>query len=1101
MSFQVSRTLLYSAIGMAIAGQVQAAALKLELFIDGKPAGQTDVLLNGETLGTSSASGKFWYDELPGGGHQLQLRIADQMVPYEFTIGASQAAVITVNAESASGRTVKSIQKLDLSELDGLDGTGAQLRSIAADDLAPGLIQGTVTTASGEQPLRNVTVKVVGGGQRTVTDRYGAFELELAPGVYQLQLEHPGYQASRLRELRVLPKLNLAVEVELTAVDAFAEGGTGGIEEVQVMGRYLPGNSIEIERVSSSVVDSIDFTQISRFDDSMVSSALKRVVGVSMEDDRFAIVRGMKGRYQSTELNGATLPSTDPARRDLPFDIFPAGIMQGLSLQKSATADVPLGATAGHISMRTKDIPEEAFFKISYSATRSDSHGDDMLMSSTQGDRDWLGMDDGSREMPDILRPTVDQFLNVKRNASAGFEPAEIEALGEAIPHNAIYYGEAKMDSSLSFNGGDSWDLGQQRLGLIGALRYANKWSSNTKDNSRFSAYENGSETLLILDSEAETLDTNNVIDLSAMLNLQWDITENHRLGLNNIALRHTTNSSELEKELSTSGLRNFRWDAVERLRNGEDSGLKTNPDAQRYWRQRVEWIEEQLVSHQLWGAHNLDISADSGWSLYLGDLGLEWQAMTANTEYDRPNATQYSYEANNSSEAYRFMNNAGDQYNIWETMQEDNEGYRLDLELPVEEIGGVSLLFKAGMNALQRDREGDVTRYYYVGTGSDGYTVSDGGIPDPRRFLVPENILGTTGDGRNGQLISIGAFSIEPEEDVGMVGDDYISELETSAQYALVEANILEKLKVNLGVRKETFKLDAELYAYTPEPLTNLMDKERTNPSLGLTWMFNDAWQLRAAWSETVNWPEVFEIIPREFNDIETLEKYKGNPELKPADIENVDLRLEWYPSDRESVTLALFRKELTNAIENRFLSTGQVYDKYTFDNAEQAEVEGVELDLRREFVLGRDQGHELFVQFNYTDITSSANVTEGSGGSFARQVERPLQGQPEYIANLQLGYDHVDTGQEVTLVFNQMGEELAIANSKGDLVGEVYRLPYSDLRLIYKKKFLNGLSLAASVDNLLDEEHNLEYADFNVPYLSYKSGRKFKLSASYEF
>lgn len=161
------------------------------------------------------------------------------------------------------------------------------------------------------------------------------------------------------------------------------------------------------------------------------------------------------------------------------------------------------------------------------------------------------------------------------------------------------------------------------------------------------------------------------------------------------------------------------------------------------------------------------------------------------------------------------------------------------------------------------------------------------------------------------------------------------------------------------------------------------------------------------------------------------------------------------------------------------------------------------VELDMRREFTLGADSGHQLFVQFNYTDITSSVDLIDGSG-TIEQEMNRPLQGQPDYIANLQLGYDHLDTGQEVTLVFNQTGEELAIVappTTHDQALGDVYEQPYGDLKLIYKKAFLNGLSVSASAENLLDAEHDYEYEEFGVPYLKYKSGRKFKLKASYDF
>ncbi|QIL90948.1 outer membrane beta-barrel protein [Microbulbifer sp. SH-1] len=1077
MGLSASRRLLCSAIGMIVASQGQAAAIKLDAFVDGKPAAVTEVLLDGKAIGSSAAGESFWYDDLPGGGHQLQLRIGERVIPYEFTIGAEEAAVIIVNSESASGRAIKSLQRLELSAFDSAGAEGEGIASSGEESLLPGLIQGKVVSAGGNTPLRNVTVKVAGSDQSTVTDRFGAFELELPQGVYQLELQHPEFQTSRLRNQRVLSKMNLAVDVQLSPKDAFAGGDAPVVEEVQVLGRYLPGNPIEIERISSSVVDSIDFTQISRFDDSMVSSALKRVVGVSMEDDRYAVVRGMKSRYQSTEFNGATLPSTDPARRDLPLDIFPAGIMQGLSLQKSATADVPSTATAGHISMRTRDIPEAGFFKISSSITHGDNHGDDMVISDTEGDRDWLGMDDGSRELPNELTPSLQQWVNLDNGAPGygGFNEEEVIRMGQSLRHNAIYKGEALGDSSMDFSGGNSWDIGEQSLGVIGALRYSNKWSNSTKKNSRFAKYN---ERIALIEF-AETEDTNNIIDLSAMLNLQWNINDRHQLGLNNIALRHTTNSAELEHFEDVSTGHEFKF-------------------------QRTDWIEEELLSHQVWGSHSFDISA-GGWSAYLGDLSVDWQLMNAGTEYDRPNATQYTYQKGvTGTDSYGLVvKNFGDHYNLWETMEEANSGYRLDVALPIEDIFGVSLLLKVGANDLQRERDGYHYRYSLSGRfSSAGIALAENA--DPSQAIIPEVIVGRPGlgDGPSGlgsMYIYVGG--LDPAMDTGLEGDSYIVEQNSDATYGLVEANILEQVKVNLGVRRENFYMAGEQYMYTVEPMTELLDEERTSPSLSVTYLFSDAWQLRAAYSETVSWPEIFEVLPRKFNDIETLEQYEGNPDLKPADIENLDLRLEWYPSDTESVTLALFSKDITNAIENRFDGLGDVFDYYTFTNAESAEVYGAELDLRREFVLGREQGHEFFVQFNYTDIMSSVDVTEGSG-IFEYDTERPLQGQPDYIVNLQLGYDHVDSGQEVTLVFNRKGEELAIVNPGiSAAVSNVYEMPFDDLKLIYMKGFDNGLSLSASVENLLDAERNLEYETQELPYLQYSSGRKFKFKASYSF
>ncbi|MEW5251317.1 TonB-dependent receptor domain-containing protein [Microbulbifer sp. 2201CG32-9] len=1071
---------------MAIACNAESAAFRLDVYLDGAPAERPIVQLNGSVVESGERRASLFLPDIDAGRYRLRVGISELWVPYEFSVLNQQAAFVTVHMDSRSGRAVKTIRKVDLAELNG-DGTLKQ--GTGGAEFNNGSIEGVAVSSDTGRPLRNVTLQVLDGSQETVTDRDGSFRLELPAGVYQLEVTHPDYRTLRLASLQVLAKLNLLTHIEMDPVDDLNESGVQAIEEVQVVGRYQRDNSIELERNASAVTDGIDFSQISRFDDSMVSSAIKRVVGVSLQDDRYAVVRGMKSRYQSTDFDGATLPSTDPARRDLPLDIFPAGILRSLNLQKSATADIPASATAGHISMRTREIPDEPFLKVSYSASRSEMHGQDMQMSATEGDKDWLGMDDGSRALPDALQLTLGDWINIEdgEQGYGGFDQEAIKAMGQSLQHNAIYSGRAPMDSAISLNGGRSWDLAEQRLGLIGALRYSNKWSSNRKTNFRYSSFQldRTGEKGLSLERVGETDDSNNVIDASAMLNLQWDPGERHSFGINNVLLRHTTNSAEIETSYDLPD-RAERRELI--LALGEDIEAVKAEDIQRFKYQRVDWIEEELLSHQLWGNHSFEVGVLEPLA-YLDSVDIDWQLMKANTEYLRPNATQYAYKSQGPDDSY----SGAHDYHLWEEMQEKNNGHRLDIRFPFTDLYGLSGQLQAGTHELRRDREG----YYYYYRLKGFATGSNLENVDPREIYLPEYILGRPG--LDGFYLSVG--ELLPTRDEGLSGNSYIVRQDLSASYLLADLEIYDKFRVNLGVRKETFDLAAEQYAYTIEPMTPLLDESYELPSINLTYSISDNLQLRAAWSETVSWPEIYEMVPRTFTDIETLERYTGNPLLKPARIKNYDVRIEWYPSETESVTFAIFSKELFNAIENRFDRIGDKFDYYTFDNAETAEVYGAELDVRREFVFGHNDDHAIFVQFNYADITSSVKVVEGSG-VFARELERPLQGQPDYVGNLQLGYDHIDSGQELTLVLNSRGRELAVANpGLVSIPSDVYAQPYDDLKLIYKKKFFNGLSLSASLGNILDEEHDLRYENYDTPYLNYATGRTLKLQAGYDF
>jgi len=1085
----LSRTLLRTAIGMMVANQAAAAVLKLDVFVDGNPSPQTEIYLDGQAIGHSDSNGQFVYEDIDGGRHEIQLVIGDKRIPYRFSVKSDEAAFITMTGQSGSDKAATTIQHVALSALDLSAGAaGISLDSARGDALEGGNIQGTVLGANDGKPLRNVTISVVGSDYQTVTDRDGMFNLALPAGEYLVELTHPDYRGSRLRDLRVLPGMALALDVNLDP--APADGAAPArMEEVVVVARYAAANAIQIEKLAVGVVDSVDIEQLARFDDSTVSSAIRRVVGVTLEDGRFPIVRGLKGRYQSVYFNGAMLPSTDPGRRDLPLDIFPSGIMQGIDLQKTATADVPGGATAGHISMRTRDIPDEPFFKISASVTRGDNHSDDALKSTTEGDTDWLGIDDGTRDVPDAAKLAIGQYVDHNYQDGRSIDVETLEVVGESLQHNAIVRSSSPGDVSLDLVGGKSWELEDQRLGFIAAARYANTWSNDHKTSSRFGAIGTGESSYITLKSYDETEDTNNVIDLSGMLNLQWGINDLNELGLNNILLRHTTHSAELVQSYETS----------RKIEPGDpivfdhtDRGIRE---------QYVDWVEEQLSSHQLWGKHRLPLARGHGWASYLGDLAVDWQLMTASTEFNRPNATFYTYKDTGADTDYRITVSGTEQYNLWESMEEDSDSYRLDLELPLEPIAGISWTFKTGIFDQTRDREGLYHRFNYAGAGSLN-SVPDEILfdPDPRRLFVPEYINGSAGGDNPGIYVNSGL--IRPVDDVGFTGNNYQLEQEYSAYYYLLKANFFQKLDVNLGLRHESFEVAFEQYQYTMEPLTPILDEDRELPSLLLNYMFSDTLQLRAAYSKTVSWPESFELIPRLFYDFETLIRFEGNPDLKPADIENYDLRLEWYPSDTESITLAWFSKDLKNAVENRFIRSGEDFQYYSFANIDESEIDGWELDLRKTFVLGALQGHEIFVQFNYTDISSSVDVAEAAENYQEYDPDRPLQGQPDYIVNLQLGYDHVDTEQEFTLIFNRKGEELAVVNppSTSD-VANVYELPFNDLKFIYKKSFDNGMAVSFSVDNILDEKREMEYENYNAPYYSSSPGRKFKLKLNYSF
>ncbi len=1081
-----NRHLLAAVVSLLSAGPLSAAGLKVDIVIDGKPAGEAGILLDGTEVGRSNADGSFWYQGFDGGRHTLTLKTDGQTIPYHFSVADDEAALISISKKSGDGAIDAAIDRVPLAAVQ-VQGQDIKVRG---DDAAlMGVVAGGVYGMETGGPVRNATVKVASKNITVRSDRNGEFKIELPKGEYSLLVEHPEYMSRTFKEVNVMSNMevNILAELPMKTTD-----GGNTIEEVVAVASYQPYNPIDQERMASAVLDTMDFTQIARFDDSTVSSALKRVVGVSMEDSRYAIVRGMKSRYQSTFFNGAVLPATDPARRDLPLDIFPADIMQSLSLQKSATADVPGSATAGHIEMTTKPTPDEGFFKISASVGYGDANSNEGVMSKESGSYDWTGFDDGFRAMPDIVEESHGAYFFGTDETDSEEFLAYREELGESLESYGVYWADLPPDMSVSFSGGDSWlTEGGQRFGVIGALRYSNKWTNDEKLQNNFVTSTSGDAVYILLNSSTVTYDTNNIIDLSGMLNLDWRISDNHTLGLNNLMLRHTTSSAEYsyKREIPASPV----YVDVELPEDPRDWPYGTSGDT--IQTQKIDWIEEQLVNHQLWGEHFIALSEAGG---VFGNLKADWQLSRSRSEYDRPNAQSYAWAGSADTDAALQVGSTG-AYHIWEYSEEDGNASSLDLELPVNESGDIAVTFKTGIYRFDRKRDGYEDRYFYLwrsaGTGTPDYFY----YTDPADIFTEDNIGDGSADSADLLYVNYGGSSAE-EDDTGIDnGYQYRVEQRNNAYYLQTDWNLWQTVTANVGVRKESFKVEADQYNYTPEPLYELLDETRTLPSVGLTWLISDQWQFRSAYSKTVSWPETFELLPRYYRDIETLTTYIGNPDLKPADIKNYDMRLEWYPSETESFSLAAYYKDMANPIENAFDSVGNDYDYYTFTNVRSGKVRGWELDFRKEFVLGAGYGHEFFVQGNYTDIHSEVELDDDSA---EYDLNRPLQGQPDYIANIQLGYDHLDSGQELTLVFNRKGKELVIVTpAVGSNVTNVYSEPYDDLKLIYTKRFGDDLKLSLSGENILDSEKRQYYEKYDKAYLSYKPGVKYKLKVSYQF
>ena len=152
-------------------------------------------------------------------------------------------------------------------------------------------------------------------------------------------------------------------------------------------------------------------------------------------------------------------------------------------------------------------------------------------------------------------------------------------------------------------------------------------------------------------------------------------------------------------------------------------------------------------------------------------------------------------------------------------------------------------------------------------------------------------------------------------------------------------------------------------------------------------------------------------------------------------TDIRSFDLRWEYYFSDTESFSVALFKKDFRNPIERVNLAGTSVL--LELRNAPEADSHGIEMDYSASLGglrswswlgnswLGRLPLDELYLGLNYTRIESEVDL--GAEGGIQTSTTRALQGQSPYVANVQLGYRSPVGRLETTLLYNVFGKRIA--------------------------------------------------------------------------
>ena len=219
------------------------------------------------------------------------------------------------------------------------------------------ILKGKVLDSNDAFSLPGATLRLEPGNRYTISDVTGDFEfLNVPAGTYTLSINYMGYQ-TYTQQVTVNGK-NEQMKVLLTSL-------AQTIGEVSVMGDMAKGQAraLNQQKNNSNITNIISSDQVGRFPDQNIGDALKRVPGITMQNDqgeaRDIIVRGLSPELNSVTLNGDRIPSAEGDNRNVQMDLIPSDMISTIEVNKTLTPDMDADAIGGSVNLITRAVPNK----------------------------------------------------------------------------------------------------------------------------------------------------------------------------------------------------------------------------------------------------------------------------------------------------------------------------------------------------------------------------------------------------------------------------------------------------------------------------------------------------------------------------------------------------------------------------------------------------------------------------------------------------------------------------------------------------------------------------------------------------------------------
>jgi hypothetical protein len=839
----------------------------------------------------------------------------------------------------------------------------AQVAPAPATASAPvvrGYLVGQVVDRETGRGVPNVSILVDGTLYRTRTDLDGRYRLPTPVGVYTVRTQRLGSTAAQQANVRISATASTTVNfaigsaaVQLQSV-AVSAGPTRASSEDALLA---------MQKASPRVSDGISAEAISRAPGADAGEAVARVTGVSIVDNKFAVVRGLAERYSNTLLNGVELPSPEPLKKIVPLDIFPSSLLESVIVSKTATPDRPGDFAGGSVEVSTKEFPNDKVREFSVSTGyNSQATFRNYAQPSVRG-LDWIGVDQGDRRSVARPLPAVGAARSVNEAWAETLRNEWTPAASRIVPD---------LNATMNLGGRVGGESAPFGYAISGSFARQTDATPNRLVQLAFTPIAEQADAAL------RSREVTRAVDAGLITNFAWRASDQHKLGWKNLGTRN------VEERLSQApGFdRTGSQETVERL----------------IYQSR--YITRTLMQSQLSGDHYFPALRDSR---------LEWKATLAGSNRDEPENRSLIYTAQGGTGAlgldrdnpsffwFRFLDDRV------RTAQADWSVSRLPL------LRGGSYL-KTGVLYRARRRAYDGSVF--------GLQPAAGRSPvSPEFTLPPEQIFSPEALGSIVDLERLGIRAIPYRSDDNVTSAYLMLDAPLLARLRLVGGARNEAWSVRL---ENGERGDSTALAIVERSNTDLL------LSANLTWTLTTQQNLRLALYQTVARPDPRELALDYYIPVAGDCGNVGNPDVRRSRILNADLRWERYPRAGELLSLSVFRKQFTDPIMEEVSFEGSALCTVQFTNYPNASVNGVELEVRRGlgFLPGPLKG--LVAGLNVTAVRSRAEDRQIQSDSITLTRTFRLLGQSDLLVNGSLAYRSSDGRRDATVLVNWFSDRI---------------------------------------------------------------------------